>query len=106
MLTCLKRGDAVLNAKRTENLLSMSENPNGYIQRQIRKLNEESAAERGMAAGGQTMNEYHVTVNMNNVNDYEDIFTKLQYDPRTERFVQAVSVDMISGKTHFRKYSI
>lgn len=105
-LTGLRRGDAVLNAKRTENLLSMSENPNGYIQRQIRKLNEESAAERGMAVGGNTANEFNVTINMSNVTDYEDVIQKLMYDSRTEKYIQAVSVDLLGGGSKMRKYLI
>ncbi len=106
-LTDVRRGDAVINAKGTDTLLSFSENPGGFLQQKISNLKMESMAERGeLVGGGQTMNEYNVTVNMSNVTDYEDILTKLQYDPRTERFVQEVTFGQALGKSKLRKYLI
>ena len=105
-LTSLKRGDAVVDADGTNNLLSFANNPDGYLQRMINKVKSDDYSMKGEVVGGQTQNEYNVTVNMSNVNDYEDIFTKLQYDPRTERLVQSVSTDLIGGKSKLRKYLI
>lgn len=105
MLTCLKRGDAVLNAKRTENLMSMSENPGGYIQRQIRKLKEESATERGESVGGQVMNEININVEVDAQN-YNDFLTQMQHDPKFERMIHAMSIDRIGGKSGLGKYSV
>lgn len=106
MLTCLKRGDAVLNAKRTENLLSMSENPNGYIQRQIRKLNEESAAERGMAVGGNTENVFNLDMTLNHVTDFNDIINKLAHSSEYERLFEAMLGTKMTGKNRMGKYLI
>lgn len=105
-LTSLKRGDAVVDADGTNNLLSFANNPDGYLQRMINKVKSEDYSMKGEVVGGQTQNEYNVTVNMNNVVDYEDIFTKLKYDPRTERFVQEVTFGQALGKSKLRKYLI
>lgn len=106
MLTTLSRGDAVLNAKRTENLLSMSENPTGYIQRQIRKLREESALERAETMGGQTMNEININMTLNHVTDFKDIMTQMQQSHEAEQFIKTVVGSELMGKNSLSKYNI
>lgn len=106
MLTTLSRGDAVLNAKRTENLLSMSENPTGYIQRQIRKLREESALERAEAKNGQTMNEININMTLNHVTDFKDIMTQMQQSHEAEQFIKTVVGSELMGKNSLSKYNI
>ena len=106
MLTTLSRGDAVLNAKRTENLLSMSENPTGYIQRQIRKLREESALERAEAMGGNIENTFNMEMVLNHVVDFKDICTKMQESHEFEKLVKTVVGSELMGKNSLSKYNI
>ena len=105
-LTTLSRGDAVLNSEKTENLLSMADNPNGYIQRQIRKLREESALERAETMGGQTMNEININMTLNHVTDFKDIMTRMQQSHEAEQFIKTVVGSELMGKNSLSKYNI
>ena len=106
-LTDVRRGDAVIDADGTDTLLSFSENPGGFLQRQISKLKMESMAERGELVGGwQTMNEYNVDMTLNHVVDFKDILQKMKYSSEFEKIVQAIALDPIAGKSKMSKYLI
>ena len=105
-LTTLKRGDAVVDADGTNNLLSFANNPDGYLQRMINKVKMDNFSNRGEIVNGQTINEYDVDMTLNHVVDFKDIIQKMKYSSEFERLVQAIAVDPMVGKSKLRKYLI
>lgn len=106
ILTPLNRGDAVIDSEGTDNLLSFSKNPGGFLQQQVSKLKMESLANRGEIVGGQTQNEININVEVGNVQNYNDFLTQMQRDPKFERMIQAMSIDRIGGKGSLGKYKV
>lgn len=105
-LTTLKRGDAVVDADGTNNLLSFANNPDGYLQRMINKVKSEDYSMKGEVIGSQTQNEININVELGNVQDYNDFLIQMQHDPKFERMIQAMSIDRIAGKSSLGKYGI
>lgn len=105
-LTSLKRGDAVVDANGTDNLLSLANNPNGYVQRMVNRVKSEDYRMKGEAIGSQTQNEININVELGNVQDYNDFLIQMQHDPKFERMIQAMSIDRIAGKSSLGKYGI
>lgn len=105
-LTTLKRGDAVVDADGTNNLLSFANNPDGYLQRMINKVKSEDYSMKGEVVGGQTQNEININVELENVRDYNDFLIQMQHDPKFERMIQAMSIDRLAGKSSLGKYGI
>ncbi len=105
-ITSLNRGDAVINAQGTENLLSMAKNPNGYIQRHVSKLKEESRAERVEALGGNTENIFNMEMILNNVTDVDDFINQLSHNNKFERLFEAILGTKLTGKNRMGKYLI
>lgn len=105
-LTSLKRGDAVVDADGTNNLLSFANNPDGYLQRMINKVKSDDYSMKGEVVGGQTMNEININVELENVRDYNDFLIQMQHDPKFERMIQAMSIDRLAGKSSLGKYGV
>lgn len=105
-LTSLKRGDAVVDADGTNNLLSFANNPDGYLQRMINKVKSDDYSMKGEVVGGQTQNEININVELENVRDYNDFLIQMQHDPKFERMIQAMSIDRIAGKSGLDKYKV
>lgn len=105
-LTSLKRGDAVVDADGTNNLLSFANNPDGYLQRMVNRVKSEDYRMKGEAIGSQTQNEININVELGNVQDYNDFLIQMQHDPKFERMIQAMSIDRIAGKSSLGKYGI
>lgn len=107
-ITTLSRGDAVVNAKGTENLLSMADNPNGYIQKHISNLYEESRAERGevVGIGGNTENVYNLEMVLNHVMDVDDFIDMASRSSRYQRFFETMLGSAATGKNRMGKYLI
>lgn len=105
-LTSLKRGDAVVDANGTDNLLSLANNPNGYVQRMVNRVKSEDYRMKGEAIGSQTQYEININVELGNVQDYNDFLIQMQHDPKFERMIQAMSIDRIAGKSSLGKYGI
>ncbi len=105
-VTSLNRGDAVINAQGTENLLSMAKNPNGYTQRHVSKLNEESRAGRIEALGGNTENVFNMEMILNNVTDVDDFINQLSHNNKFERLFEAILGTKLTGKNRMGKYLI
>lgn len=105
-LTSLKRGDAVVDADGTNNLLSFANNPDGYLQRMINKVKSEDYSMKGEVIGGQTQNEININVELENVRDYNDFLIQMQHDPKFERMIQAMSIDRLAGKSSLGKYGV
>ncbi|WP_250779740.1 hypothetical protein [Schaedlerella arabinosiphila] len=105
-LTSLKRGDAVVDANGTDNLLSLANNPNGYVQRMVNRVKSEDYRMKGEVIGSQTQNEININVELGNVQDYNDFLIQMQHDPKFERMIQAMSIDRIAGKSSLGKYGI
>lgn len=105
-LTTLKRGDAVVDADGTNNLLSFANNPDGYLQRMINKVKSEDYSMNGEVVGGQTQNEININVELENVRDYNDFLIQMQHDPKFERMIQAMSIDRLAGKSSLGKYGV
>ena len=105
-LTTLKRGDAVVDADGTNNLLSFANNPDGYLQRMINKVKSEDYSMKGEVVGGQTQNEININVELENVRDYNDFLIQMQHDPKFERMIQAMSIDRLAGKSSLGKYGV
>ena len=83
-LTSLKRGDAVVDANGTDNLLSLANNPNGYVQRMVNRVKSEDYRMKGEAIGSQTQNEININVELGNVQDYNDFLIQMQHDSSYE----------------------
>lgn len=105
-LTSLKRGDAVVDANGTDNLLSLANNPNGYVQRMVDRVKSEDYRMKGEVIGSQTQNEININVELGNVQDYNDFLIQMQHDPKFERMIQAMSIDRIAGKSSLGKYGV
>lgn len=105
-LTSLKRGDAVVDADGTDNLLDIANNPNGYIQRMVNKLKMESLGKPGEIVGGQTMNEFNLEMNLNHVVDFKDIINKLSHSNEYQRLFEAMLGTALTGKNRMGKYLV
>ena len=106
--TSLRRGDAVIDADGTDNLLSFSKNPGGFLQQKISKLKMESMAERGeVVGGGQTMNnEYNLNMVLNHVVDVDDFIDMASHSNRYQRFFESMLGTAMTGKNRMGKYMV
>lgn len=103
MLTKLKAGDAVLNAKATDNIFDFGNNPKDFLS----NLGFESASNafkyghavsRSVDVGGISIN-----IPIEHVEDYNDFVNQMRSDPKFEKFIQSMTVDRLVGGSKLSK---
>lgn len=103
MLTRLKAGDAVLNAKATDNIFDFGNNPRDFLSNlgfdsASNALKYGTAAGRNVDVGGISIN-----IPIEHVEDYNDFINQMRNDPKFEKFIQSMTVDRLVGGSKLSK---
>lgn len=103
MLTKLKAGDAVLNAKATDNIFDFGNNPKDFLsnlgfESASNALKYGHAVSRSVDVGGISIN-----IPVEHVEDYNDFVNQMRSDPKFEKFIQSMTVDRLVGGSKLSK---
>lgn len=101
VLTPLVKGDTVLNADTTRNLLDLINSPKDFIKEQMGKMTVPNRTVHDNIS-----NDIQMTITLPNVQNYEQFKYAMQHDPNFEKMVQAMTVGRAAGKGSLRKYSM
>ena len=102
ILTPIAKYDSVLDAKASNNIWDMSNNPSEFIKDNL-KLNEVSTPICQNVQNAYTQHLEKVVFNMPNVKNYEDLLSAMQHDKNFERLIMAMTIDQVAGKTSLAK---
>ena len=101
VLTPLVKGDTVLNADTTRNLLDLINSPKDFIKEQMGKM-----VVPNRTVHDNISNDIQMSITLPNVQNYEQFKYAMQHDPNFEKMVQAMTVGCAAGKGSLRKYSM
>ena len=102
ILTPIARGDSVLNAKATNNLWNMANDPSKFIRDNM--TGGLAVPSINANNGNYTQNFENVTFNMPNVKNYDQLISQMQRDKNFENLILAMSVDRLAGGSSLSKY--
>lgn len=104
MITPLKRGDAVFTNSETERLLNLVNDPTDYMQNNLKKLMP--GVTPMVSIPNAAVTNISVNIGIDRVMDYDDFIRQFQNDAKTERLVQSMTIDRLTGKNSLGKYNV
>ena len=102
VLTPLKQGDSVLNADATKNLYSFMNNPQAFV----RSMGLSNIPVPQNTRQNTISNDIQLTIELPNVQNYEQFKYALQHDKQFEKVVQAMTTERAAGGSSLKKYNI
>lgn len=106
ILTPLKRGDAVVNKKGTDQVVEFARNPKAFVGKSLSELTPEMPIMKNEGVGNTIQNDIHMSIGIDHVEGYNDFVTQLQKDHQFEKFIQTITIDRIMGKGSLGKYNV
>lgn len=106
ILTPLKRGDAVVNKKGTDQVVEFARNPKAFVGKSLSELTQEMPIMKNEGVGNMVQNDIHMSIGIDHVEGYNDFVTQLQKDHQFEKFIQTITTDRIMGKGSLGKYNV
>ena len=106
ILTPLKRGDAVVNKKGTDQVVEFARNPKAFVGKSLSELTQEMPIMKNEGVGNTIQNDIHMSIGIDHVEGYNDFVTQLQKDHQFEKFIQTITTDRIMGKGSLGKYNV
>ena len=104
ILTPLAKNDSVLSALASDNIFDMANNPEEFIKESL-GLNDRSVVGNGSTVSfGDSNNSFNMTLNLPNVQNYEEFKYALQHDSGFEKMIKAMTVDRMFGASSLKKY--
>lgn len=101
VLTPLKQGDSVLNADATRNLFNFTSDPRSFIYGQLQNL--PAVKNTGY---GTVNNDIQLSIELPNVQNYEQFKYALQHDKQFEQVVQSMTTGRAAGGSSLKKYKV
>ena len=71
----------------------------------MRAIGSKGFAQSGFG-GGLQINDLHISIPIDHVQDYNEMLSQMQKDPKFERLVGALSLDRVAGKSSLGKYGV
>ena len=102
VLTPLKQGDSVLSADATKNLYSFMNNPQAFV----RSMGLSNIPVPQNTRQNTISNDIQLTIELPNVQNYEQFKYALQHDKQFEKVVQAMTTERAAGGSSLKKYNI
>lgn len=99
ILTSLRANDSVLNARATQNIWNMANNPSNFIRSHL----------PGIVSGvsnGNMQNDVNVTFNLPNVRNYAEFLNEMRSDDKFESLIKSITLDQLAGKSRLSKNKI
>lgn len=102
VLTPLRQGDSVLNADATKNLYSFMNNPQAFV----RSMGLSNIPVPQNTRQDTISNDIQLTIELPNVQNYEQFKYALQHDKQFEKVAQAMTTGRAAGGSSLKKYNI
>lgn len=105
ILTPLSSGSRIYNALASNNLWSMANNPSKFILDNLAAVAQSSISRQ--SNNSSNINQTNsITINLDNVQDYDTFIAELKNDSKFQKFIQAITIDPLSGKSINQKRRI
>lgn len=102
ILTPVAKNDSVLNAKASNNIWDMANNPTDFIKNNL-GLDTANIPNDVNINNNVTQNFENVVFSMPNVRNYEEMLSAMQKDKNFERLVLSMTFDQVAGKSKLTK---
>ena len=103
VLMPLTAGTSVLNGNATKNFYDFMNNPLEYMT-DIMSKNLVSSSPDNTSIGNTIETKVDLTLNLPNVTNYEEFKNKMVKDKNFEKTIQAMTIDLVAGKSSLSKY--
>lgn len=104
ILTPLERKDTVLTNGETSNILSMANNPSGFIRDNLFDSSSTDSIKTHSINNKTEVNFDNIHLVLPNVKNYDEFLYALQHDNKFEKIVRAMTTDKIFGGSILKKY--